>query len=132
MSTRCNIWVDDGKEPVQLYHHCDGYPEGVGEELVTAVKMCLMQTHRKFNDGEVTVDVAELRKNLLGLLASVVDYGDKSPYEFEGNDLNIHGDIEYLYYVGLYDKGVDVRYGDDETGFPNLESFRNKAGTELF
>lgn len=35
MSTRCTILIknESEKEEVRLYHHHDGYPEGVGENL---------------------------------------------------------------------------------------------------
>lgn len=35
MSTRCTILIknESEKEEVRLYHHHDGYPEGVGESL---------------------------------------------------------------------------------------------------
>lgn len=33
MSTRAHIRINDGDNVLYLYHHCDGYPEGVGEEL---------------------------------------------------------------------------------------------------
>lgn len=38
MSTRCQIKFVNGKKSVMLYHHCDGYIEGVGFDLVKRVK----------------------------------------------------------------------------------------------
>jgi len=29
MSTRANIIVKDENDTIQLYRHCDGYPEGI-------------------------------------------------------------------------------------------------------
>ncbi len=33
MSTRAHIRIKDGDEQIMLYHHHDGYPEGVGRDL---------------------------------------------------------------------------------------------------
>ena len=33
MSTRATIKIQEGHVERWLYHHCDGYPEGVGEDL---------------------------------------------------------------------------------------------------
>ena len=34
MSTRATILIREKNEPdVHIYHHCDGYPEGVGSDL---------------------------------------------------------------------------------------------------
>ena len=37
MSTRCNVVVVDVRtgDRTYLYHHCDGYPQGVGRELTS-------------------------------------------------------------------------------------------------
>lgn len=36
MSTRCNIIIKDrGDRRIYLYHHHDGYPEGVGSERLS-------------------------------------------------------------------------------------------------
>ena len=33
MSTRAHIRIKDGDEQIMLYHHHDGYPDGVGRDL---------------------------------------------------------------------------------------------------
>ena len=33
MSTRAHIRIYDSGGCIQLYHHCDGYPEGIGRDL---------------------------------------------------------------------------------------------------
>lgn len=39
MSTRAYVRiVKKGSEPVHFHHHCDGYPSGVGEDLVSLLK----------------------------------------------------------------------------------------------
>lgn len=34
MSTRAHIRVIDSSGIIMLYHHCDGYPEGIGRDLI--------------------------------------------------------------------------------------------------
>lgn len=83
MSTRCNIVVTDGHDTFYIYHHCDGYPEGVGAFL-----------HRKVNDN--------LKKGRFCFAEDVVNYllkdKDDNSYEFT---CCLHGDIEYLYEIDL-------------------------------
>lgn len=81
MSTRCNIIVKDTKTEYQLYHHYDGYPEGVGEEL------------KIFLNTEDFSQKAET-------FASELEKWDHC-YENEGEGRNLHSDIEYLYTVDL-------------------------------
>lgn len=109
MSTRSNIILRqpgsietiDGKNIWQYYHHCDGYPEGVGLDLVTmAFNAFKSVCHGAFSrDG---------RKDLFYEFTSIFcqyyrDIPDsKGDYEPEGNygyaDINhLHGDIDFLY-----------------------------------
>lgn len=77
MSTRSSIIVMSVSEnkATYLYHHCDGYPEGVGAHLVAKYKE--LGTQPSFQE--------------------VVDrITEDSDYEVTGG---IHGDIEYLYVV---------------------------------
>lgn len=78
MSTRANIIIKDaaGEECI-LYHHCDGYPEGVGIELQRFVR-------------HVTDD-----NNSAESLARFIMQQDAQYEPTEG----IHGDIEYLYTI---------------------------------
>ena len=58
MSTRATIKiVKKGRKPVWMYHHCDGYPDGVGVELLVkhASEHVLDDAHHG-----LTVDVLEL------------------------------------------------------------------------
>lgn len=83
MSTRCNILVQDNTGSYQLYHHCDGYPEGVGEELKDYL-----------NTEEFSLEAHEFALEL--------ESWDSS-YEYEGKDATLHGDIDYLYKINLED-----------------------------
>lgn len=96
MSTRSNILIikkdSDNKFVVtQYYHHCDGYLEGVGEELrlyaVTGV-------------GFSAISNEELDVNIKKLLSEDSQYEQEDNYDFSEKD-RVHGDIEYLYVLDV-------------------------------
>lgn len=80
MSTRCNVVVKNGSKQTILYHHFDGYPEGVGKNLVEF----MADKH----SGEIN-DVDEFVKELKAF---------DNIYE---DTLGLHWDIEYLYVIWL-------------------------------
>jgi len=86
MSTRCNIILKDDKHQVILYHHCDGYPEGVGAYLYKGFHETLTGCKHIYLDDCVN-----------SLLKDEKD----SSYEWTEC---IHGDIEYLYEIDTHNK----------------------------
>ena len=72
MSTRANVIVKKGDRNLIFYRHCDGYPEGLGEDL----KQCIV------SDPTFT-------------LFNIIEDCDLELTDF------IHGDIEYLYTLDL-------------------------------
>ena len=44
MSTRCVVKVINNGRSIDLYHHCDGYPEGVG--------FCLLKLMKKYSESD--------------------------------------------------------------------------------
>lgn len=87
MSTRCNIIIKDGytNDRIILYHHDDGYPEGVGVQLRKALS--------NYQDWQIKEHAFcnlpnELIKDECGL----------NDREFEITP-NLHGDIEYCYVI---------------------------------
>lgn len=85
MSTRCNIIVKDQfNDRIYLYHHFDGYPEGVGADLKK-----FFDQYQKWQIQQHGVFLAnKLVKNTAGL--------DDEGYEIT---TGLHGDIEYLYVI---------------------------------
>lgn len=84
MSTRCHIVVREIEETDNarylckghyVYHHCDGYPEGVGSELKEILESCPSY------DWET-------------IMEKILNYSD----EYE-EDSGIHGDEEYIYEI---------------------------------
>ena len=105
MSTRCNIRiVDESGNEVMLYHHHDGYPEGVGKQLDLLMQAgafgnfpCPEGIANKLIKWNFKFDV--LKKNLenKGIDPSELTCED------DGYDVTccLHGDIEYMYIIKL-------------------------------
>jgi len=105
MSTRCNIRiVDESGNEVMLYHHYDGYPEGVGKQLDLLMQAgafgnfpCSEGIANKLVKWNFKFD--ELKKNL--------EKKGVNPNELvcddDGYDVTcgLHGDIEYIYIIKL-------------------------------
>ena len=78
MSTRCMIKIYKKNFASEfVYHHCDGYPDGVGSELIKIL--------RYYRNVEWTPNK----------IANILEAYD-SQYENDG-DVNAHGDEDYLY-----------------------------------
>lgn len=79
MSTRCHVIIretdDSNSNTKYIYHHCDGYPEGVGSELKKILESC------------PSYDWETIMEKILGY---------SSQYE---EDRGIHGDEEYIYEI---------------------------------
>jgi len=99
MSTRCNVIVADAQtgERAFLYHHCDGYPEGVGRDLSE-----MLVGFRKEFEGR-RLDTRELVRYIQGK--------DKAYEPTTG----IHGDAEYLYTLKVMPEKV-LFYAEDAEG----------------
>lgn len=83
MSTRAAIIVKDSKSKYNVYHHCDGSPDGVGKELERVYRNC------------DPIDAAEAKKRLL-------------EYDDEYRDTSyIHGDEEYIYVVNTDERKIE-------------------------
>lgn len=123
MSTRCNIKIititNDDISEKYLYHHCDGYPAGVGTELTTKI-------------------IPEfIKQNITNSNETLYDYIKNYDDSYEETN-NIHGDIEYLYTLEYYitnqhltrNNKINIRYKCDivhidyknnEQTFENIE-----------
>ena len=93
MSTRCNILIGNN----QFYHHSNGYPEGVGQDLAYFLA--------NVNDGKLgpwaknTDEIAKYITEHGGIIGrlGMFNRGKDAGYEPENNGL--HSDIEFLYLV---------------------------------
>ena len=76
MSTRCHVVIIEPNDTEHyIYHHFDGYPDGVGKELKKILESCPSY------DWET-------------IMEKILDYSD----EYE-EDNGIHGDEEYIYEI---------------------------------
>ena len=87
MSTRCNVIVKDKFDRIWLYHHHDGYPEGVGQDLVNRFK-------EKFEKNE-KIWWSDIVNKL------VKDQNDE--YEISDGE---HSDIKYCYTIDCDKKTI--------------------------
>lgn len=95
MSTRAHIRIKDGDEQIMLYHHHDGYPEGVGRDL----KKFLSEKFKNWWDaceianGLVKGGVRHERKSLL---SGKVEISTDDEYEIT---TCLHGDENFIYII---------------------------------
>lgn len=87
MSTRSTITIKGNYATLKLYHHCDGYPEGVGFDLMN-------RFYKKFQN-EIYPDFNDVCNNL------VKDTND----EYEITEYN-HVDREYEYEIDTEAKTI--------------------------
>lgn len=91
MSTRCNIavrydgWNNSGTVYTYIYHHCDGYPSGVGSDLKAFLAKHWPNDWQWREYPEMIID--DIMKGKVG--------GDLD-YRFSPG---LHGDIDYLYVI---------------------------------
>lgn len=131
MSTRSRILIcvdansAEKGDGLYLYHHCDGYPSGVGSELSKILSQC------------------PLPWNPEGVQKFINEYDD----DYEITDYGIHWDDEYYYVINCkerilsgYYKGITnakesfdlSTWGSDELLIPNnLFSRERKPDSEI-
>jgi hypothetical protein len=101
MSTRCVIKVKGKTSTLDIYHHHDGYPEGVGAELQKAL-----------SDGLLArIDAKEKNIYFHGfefpkVVQTILEISD----EYKITD-GIHSDIEYLYTLDLNENTLVCQKG---------------------
>ena len=113
MSTRATILITyKAGNTVQLYHHCDGYPEYMGKLLDT---FCNTAYFMRYGTG-----VDEAFYNLLKM---------EKHFEFEKAGLR-HADIEYCWYVKLMEDGYDISYTEINPKFDQIDEIENDEERE--
>ena len=111
MSTRCNIIIKEkNEEPLIIYHHHDGYPEGVGAELKNVISERI---------NSICGCKGTIKKYILSRILYDVSH------QYEETD-SIHGDIEYLYVLEIKDDGVLYKcYDVPIIGMYNIDTVEN-------
>ena len=117
MSTRCHVAIcrnanerEEGKA-LHMYHHCDGYPSGVGSELSTILKKCpkpwTPESVQKFiNETDDDYEIVE----------HGVGWDNEYVYIIDCEAQKLRG-----YYKGITSReniGFDIRWPGDEIIIP--------------
>ena len=91
ISTRCNLIIEDDHNRIQLYRHCDGYPDGPCGVLV-ALREAIPYAwpNPRFEAADFAAAIVRAWKEGGGNI-----YIDGSPKAWE----MIHGDVEWVYLV---------------------------------
>lgn len=125
MSTRSNIFVDFNGERKQFYHHCDGYLDGVGKDLLIRMAMAIKRARKaipySLKDDNSGLRTERAYKEFFNLLEEEGSY--------EPEEIGLHGDIEYLYYVEFSPKGNRVTYSKIEWQKLKEENYRQNLET---
>lgn len=112
MGTRCNVIVKCGKELFQLYHHYDGYWEGVGQDIINYFDSHVV-TRGHFDDFDYASSVAY----------GISDWN--ASFELE-ETFRPHGDIDYIYVIDL--DSHELHCGECEIEMCNtLEEYSDAA-----
>lgn len=128
MSTRCIVEIKDGAKKVCLYHHHDGYIEGVGYDLL---KRFWLDEKGNFK---------ELKNNyMLSCLENVVNHLIKDKNDEYELTTGTHTDIEYYYVIDIDKKDLkgykaEYIYNEEEEKYYlhflaeyNMQEIKEKA-----
>ena len=88
MSTRSNIIVKDERNKIQLYRHCDGYPEGVIPDLKEALPFAWELPRMEADDMAAAIVRAWKQDGGNVYIDGVADLPE-----------SLHGDIDYYYVI---------------------------------
>ena len=120
MSTRAHVsFNSNGQRHALIYRHCDGYPEGLGADLLAFFEEVIKQTaDTRFTDPEY-----------LAAKWIVWDSGCEGRLDFlsVGISLQEHSDIEYLYDVdcdGTHDTPIVSYKNCGETVYLNYRPIK--------
>jgi len=92
MSTRANIFIRnsyDDREKEILYHHCDGYPEGVGKSLSSILRKLPKEENQSMTKHNLARFICE----------NDSEFRITTPYSA--------GDAEYVYEIIISKRCVD-------------------------
>lgn len=102
MSTRSHILIKENGQEIKLYHHCDGYPEGVGADLKQFLKGFAC-----WNADYIATDLVKGAVQAQRITGWKPDgdpiHGLTSDDGYEITT-GVHGDEEYVYVIDCNEK----------------------------
>lgn len=115
MSTRSNIIIKKNGQDSQrfVYHHCDGYFEGVGFEIRNNIIPKYIKKYKEFSVNDLFVELT--------------DYDS----QYQKTDA-IHGDIEYLYILEVIEPDHLVFKCLDVPGFDKYDYEKEENCTLIY
>jgi hypothetical protein len=126
MSTRCQIRIKDEYRSVELYHHHDGYPEGVGADLK---EYCSKLPNDKWSYWSIRRITNDFLKGELKLEHCDGTIEPDMGYELA---LGFHSDIEYAYLIDCEKRtlqGFKLSYSEDYEDLDDV--FENAKVVEI-
>lgn len=121
MSTRCQIRIQDEFRSVDLYHHHDGYPEGVGADLK---EYCSMLPNGKWSYWSIRRIANDFLKGELKLEHCDGTIEPDMGYELT---LGFHSDIEYAYLIDCEKRTLECRKLAWDEDYKDLTDVLNNA-----
>lgn len=122
MSTRAQIRIKDEYGSFELYHHHDGYPEGVGRDLKNYCDELPTGQWSHWSTRRIANDLVKgkLKDPYCGIA------GEDMGYEITNG---FHADIEYAYLIDCEKKELKCFYVDFQTDYRSLDEIFEKAKT---
>jgi len=111
MSTRANIFIresQDDREKECVYHHCDGYPEGLGR----VIRSILSHLPKDAN-GEVLSDYLSKERMAKFICEQDSDFKITTPYIAVDSEFNYEIDLQRRR-VDWYATSVNSRHGEQD------------------
>ncbi len=95
MSTRAHIKITDGHDSFCLYHHHDGYPQGVGNDIKKYLESINFFTKPKYCPDHYIEAICLANKMVKGIFSILYDDID-TQYDLT---TGLHGDEEFCYHI---------------------------------
>lgn len=121
MSTRCQIRIKDQWAQVDLYHHHDGYPEGVGADLKEYIGKLPNGAYSHWSISRIS---NELLKGALKIEHFDGRITPDMGYELA---LGFHSDIEYAYLIDCEKRTLECYVVDWKSDYNSIEEVFEKA-----
>lgn len=120
MSTRCQIRIKNEYQQYDVYHHHDGYPEGVGADLKEYCKKLPSGGGSSWNPNRIVNELVKgaIQEGLAG--QTQPDMGYELSFGF-------HTDIEYAYLIDCEKKTLECYEVSWKEDYEDLTDIFNRA-----